>query len=358
MPITKIHGDSQIIDDTIVNAQINATAAIELTKLEEAVIQADGGQAFTGDQSLGSNKLTNGAAGVADTDFIIKSQLDASLQGLDPKETVRMATTANITLSGTQTIDGVSGVVDDRVLVKNQTTGSENGIYLQKAGAWVRSTDADVDADVTAGMHMFVAEGTLNADIGFVLITNDPIVVGTTPLVFVEFTRLGQTQAGTGLTKTADTINAIGGDGITANANDLAVDLDGTTLSVSASGLKLKDLTDGDILIGNGSNVATEQTMSQDATISNTGAVTLNSTDFPKISDFIWNEIPTVTNGSPTVTIINTPRAGTLRVYLNGARQNEGGSNDYTVSGTTITFTFNLKNTPGKEDVVILDYVK
>ena len=55
----------QILDGSIVNADINASAAIALTKLAEAVIQADGGQAFTGDQPMGSNKLTGLADGTA-----------------------------------------------------------------------------------------------------------------------------------------------------------------------------------------------------------------------------------------------------------------------------------------------------
>jgi hypothetical protein len=72
----------------------------------------------------------------------------------------------------------------------------------------------------------------------------------------------------------------------------------------------------------------------------------------------VFGETPTVTDGSATVTLANTPIAATVRVYLNGLRQNEGGSNDYTVSGAVITFNFTLKNNPaqGREDVVVVDY--
>lgn len=62
--------------------------------------------------------------------------------------TVRLATTANITLASQlengDTIDSVVLVTGDRVLVKNQTTASENGIYVVAAsGAPTRATDAD-----------------------------------------------------------------------------------------------------------------------------------------------------------------------------------------------------------------------
>ena len=58
MAKTEARGNTQLMDDTITNAKINSAAAIALSKLAEAVIQADGGQAFTGDQDLGGFKLT------------------------------------------------------------------------------------------------------------------------------------------------------------------------------------------------------------------------------------------------------------------------------------------------------------
>ena len=64
------------------------------------------------------------------------------------KKSVKVATTANITLTAPQTIDGVSVVAGDRVLVKDQTTASQNGIYIVAAGAWTRATDADASSEV------------------------------------------------------------------------------------------------------------------------------------------------------------------------------------------------------------------
>lgn len=109
-----------------------------------------------------------------------------SFAAQDFKNSVRVATTANISLSGTQTIDGIAVVVGNRVLVKNQTTGSQNGIYVVASGAWVRSVDADTDIEVTPGLLVAVEQGTTQGDNIWQLVTVAPIKVGTTALVFEE----------------------------------------------------------------------------------------------------------------------------------------------------------------------------
>lgn len=116
-----------------------------------------------------------------------QAYVDAAVNGLDWKASVRCATTANITLSGEQTIDGVAAVAGDRVLVKDQTAPAENGIYVVAAGAWSRSADANASAEVTAGMACYVTEGTTLADTGWILTTNDPITLDTTSLTFTQF---------------------------------------------------------------------------------------------------------------------------------------------------------------------------
>lgn len=165
---------------------------------------------------------------VAAQDAATKAYVDATKQGLDIKDSVRAATTANITLSGAQTIDGVSIIAGDRVLVKNQTTGQDNGIYVASAGAWTRSTDADSNADVTSGMFCFVEEGTSNGDSGWVLTTNNPITLGTTPLSFTQFSGAGQVDAGAGLTKSGNTLN-VG----TADVNRIVVNADNIDLATT-----------------------------------------------------------------------------------------------------------------------------
>jgi phage-related tail fiber protein len=105
-------------------------------------------------------------------------------------------------------IDGVTLATGDRILLKDQTTGADNGIYTVNAsGAPTRATDADTSAEVTGGMAVWVNEGTTNADTGWIVTTNDVITLGTTALVFSQFSGLGQVTAGTGLTKTGNTIS-------------------------------------------------------------------------------------------------------------------------------------------------------
>jgi len=161
-------------------------------------------------------------------DIASKSYVDSTINGLDVKASVRVATTAAITIASDlnvgDTIDGITLADGDRVLVKDQVTGSENGVYV--AGATpARAADFDADSEVTAGAFFFVEEGTTNADNGFVLTTDDDITVDTTSLAFSQFSGGGQITAGAGMTKSGNTLDVVGGDGITANANDIAVDI-------------------------------------------------------------------------------------------------------------------------------------
>jgi hypothetical protein len=167
------------------------------------------------------------ATPVAADDAANKGYVDAARAGLDVKDSVRAATTTNITLSAPQTIDGVSVIAGDRVLVKDQNAGETNGIYVVAAGAWQRSEDANVSAEVTAGMFTFVEEGTVNGDSGFVLTTNNPITLGTTPLVFAQFSGAGQIVAGGGLTKSGNTLD-VGGTANRITINTDSVDIAST----------------------------------------------------------------------------------------------------------------------------------
>lgn len=146
------------------------------------------------------------------------------------KVPVKAATTANITLSGTQTIDGVAVVTDDRVLVKNQTTGSENGIYLVDTGAWERAPDWDGSYDVGEGTIVYVTDGTVAAGLFYVVTTADPITIGTTSVSLSVVSPsspltipLPVAQGGTGASTAANAAGALGlvqvtGEAGTANA--------------------------------------------------------------------------------------------------------------------------------------------
>ena len=222
----------------LVAADIPSLTASKISDLATTVqsYRLDQFDAPTASVSLNSQKITNLATPTADTDAATKAYVDAARSGLDVKASVRAATTANITLSGTQTIDGVAAVAGDRVLVKNQTTASENGIYAVAAGSWSRATDADEAAEVTAGLFVFAEEGTTNADTGWVLTTNNPITVGTTSLAFAQFSGAGQIAAGAGLTKSGNTIDVVTADSGRIVVNADSIDL--ATTGVSASTYK------------------------------------------------------------------------------------------------------------------------
>lgn len=181
----------------------------------------------------------------ADLDVANKAYVDAARSGLDVKQSVRLATATHLDAfthstgvltadaAGALSVDGVTPSVGDRILVKNETSGNApyNGIYTvttvgDGSTAWVltRATDADSSAEVTAGMFTFVAEGSANADSGWVLTTNDTITLGTTSLTFAQFSGAGSITAGNGLTKTGNTIDAVGtADRITVNADSIDI---------------------------------------------------------------------------------------------------------------------------------------
>jgi len=159
-----------------------------------------------------------------------KQYVDAVAQGLDPKASCVAATTANITLSGTQTIDGVALIAADRCLVKDQTLSQNNGIYLVAAGAWTRATDMDTWLEVP-GAFTFIEQGTTLADTGWVCTSNAGGTLGTTAITFVQFAGVGSYTAGTGLTLTGTQFSltapvaiALGGTNAT-NATDARTNL-------------------------------------------------------------------------------------------------------------------------------------
>lgn len=147
-----------------------------------------------GGYDFSASELKNIAAATTGTSAAQWSQVQAlitaQMSNLDYKGSVRVASTANVsTTSAPSTLDGVTLASGNRILLKNQTLGAENGIYTFSAAsaALVRATDADADAEVTAGLWVTVDEGTANQDTAWWLTTNNPIVVGTTSLVFSVF---------------------------------------------------------------------------------------------------------------------------------------------------------------------------
>ena len=93
--------------------------------------------------------------------------------------------------------------------VKDQSDASENGIYVfnGSGSAMTRATDADAIQKLQQECLLSLTEGTVNADSGHVLTTDGAITVGTTNLSFAQFSGAGQISAGTGMTKTGNTLN-------------------------------------------------------------------------------------------------------------------------------------------------------
>lgn len=102
------------------------------------------------------------------------------------KAPCRVATTANITLSGEQTIDGVAVVADDRVLVKDQTTASQNGIYTVSTTSWARALDFDGERDCVKGTTVKIVEGTVSTSNWYNVTSNNPITIGTSDITWAQ----------------------------------------------------------------------------------------------------------------------------------------------------------------------------
>lgn len=338
-----------------------------------------------GDVNVNSNKITNVSTPTAAGDAANKSYVDNYVQGLDVHASVRVVTnaalpsysrTGNVITASANgalaAIDGVTLVLNDRLLLKNGAAGADNGIYYVSVVGdgstpfeLTRATDADSSAEVTAGMFMFVEEGTVYADTGWVLITDNPITLNTTSLSFSQFNGAAGITAGAGLTKTGNTIDVVSGNGaIVVNADDITFTVDATAanLQVVSGGARIaRSSSANQLLIGQGSGTDTAYfSVSGDLTMSSAGnfqiaadavgtaeiaadAVTSSeiASDAVKGSELDQRKESRTGSTSATWQLAATPFDDDhLLVYLNGQLLIE--TADYTRSTDTITFL----NTP------------
>ena len=159
--------------------------------------------------------------------------MDGVAQGLAVKDSARVATTANITLSGTQSIDGVNVAEGDRVLVKDQSSAGANGLYVVSVQTWTRADDLDTGANA-AGAFVFIESGTTQADRGFVCTSNTgSAVVGTNSLTFTQFSSTGEVSAGDGLDKTGLvlSVDLKANGGLVIDSTEVAVDLGASSIT-------------------------------------------------------------------------------------------------------------------------------
>lgn len=108
------------------------------------------------------SKIINLPSPSASSDAATKGYVDSAIEGLAWKDSVRVASTANINLAAPgATIDGITMVANDRFLAKNQTSTLENGIYIWNGSSSPATRAAD--ANTSAGLEQAVVtveEGT------------------------------------------------------------------------------------------------------------------------------------------------------------------------------------------------------
>lgn len=182
---------------------------------------------------------------VANIDIANKAYVDAIAQGLAPKQACKVATTADITLSGLQTIDTTyTTLAGDRVLVKNQLNSAQNGIYIASSSAWTRSVDMDVWSEVP-GAYTVILNGAVNGSTSWVTTAADTGTIGVTAMPWVQFASVNTYYAGTGLSLLANTFS-ITNTGVTAatygsasKALNLAINAQGQITSASAADIAI-----------------------------------------------------------------------------------------------------------------------
>ena len=225
---------SLVVDDITINGQTISTTAsnknIELSPHSTGTVTVPAGY--------------KDRAGFTDNSLANKAYVDSVSQGLDVKNSVEAATTTNLSATysngtagvgatltfGTAvtTLDGYTLVNGDRILVKDQTNAFENGIYTRTSSTvFTRAIDADTSSDLSGGVFVFVEQGTLNGDNGYVFTHNGAPTIGTTNLPVSQFSGAGQITAGAALTKTG---------------NQLDVAVDGSSIEITTDALNVKAL--------------------------------------------------------------------------------------------------------------------
>jgi len=230
---------SLVVDDITVNGQTVSTT----TANKDIALSPHG----TGTVTVPSGYKDR--AGFTDNSLTTKQYVDSVASGLDVKDSVRVATTAPLGVytynNGTSgvgatltfstavtTVDGVTLADGDKILVKNEPSAGAfdayNGIYVRTSSTvWTRDIEADTSVELTGGSFVFVEEGTIGSENGYVFTHNGLPTIGTTQLTVSQFSGAGQITAGAALSKTG---------------NQLDVNVDNSSIEVTTDALNVKAL--------------------------------------------------------------------------------------------------------------------
>jgi hypothetical protein len=274
---------------------------------------------------------------------------------VDWKDSVRVATTAAGTLATSfengDIVDGVTLVTGDRILIKDQVAGAENGIYVVNAsGAPTRATDADASAEVTGGMTVRVSEGTENRFSEWFLDTFDPIVLGTTALLFSTRERKAAGAAAT------PSYGFSGNNGMyLSTTNTLGFSTNGTArLAISTTNIAPSlpiYAPDGSVSapsysFGSGTNTGMYSSGGVDIRLTTAGTtrLTISATAAVATVPFF---APDGSNTNPSVAFTNDPDTGLYSVGSNSLGLTTSGTLRVTLNTVALTTTLPVRGADG-----------
>ncbi len=269
---------------------------------------------------------------------VTKQQFDAAVFGLTSKAEAQLASTSNIVaLVGEQTIDGVLTSAS-RVLLLGQTATSQNGLWVTAIGAWTRPSDFDSWAEVPGALVPVGPDGTSNKNSLWVSTSATSGTIDVTAITFSQVSGPG--------TYTTD------GQGLTLVGTQFSLVLDSTTLSKSATGLKVASggITNTEVSVtaaiagtkispNFGSQTITTSGTVSTPTLTNSGILTLpTSTDTlvaQATTDTLTNK--TISGASNTLSNISltTSVTGILPTANGGTAQNSTAT--FPTSGIVVT---------------------